>query len=260
MTAAFVLWFANEVGTAAAEELAQAVAGWIREHLRRLSPRGTVRVIYGPDDSSWPRYQSLRTAKTSRRNYLSQGFSISRSIRLAPPGASDSPRYSNHKYLGGMWGSSRGYLSPSPSVHALGLTARSWTDQLGVDNNRREGMVMKRTVLTVALCVGVLGVGLATSASATDPFKALDRRVNRLESRVNGLERQIDRVQGQLLRFEDFFFACVVPNAAAPPVAITGPDGLATTGVPLYADTLCLGGTAKPQALRRAYASFKPSG
>jgi hypothetical protein len=64
---------------------------------------------------------------------------------------------------------------------------------------------MKRTVLTVALCVGVLGVGLATSASATDPFKALDRRVNRLE-------RQIDRVQGQLLGFEDFFFACVVPK------------------------------------------------
>ncbi|HET7270820.1 MAG TPA: hypothetical protein VFI90_07000 [Rubrobacter sp.] len=112
---------------------------------------------------------------------------------------------------------------------------------------------MKRTVLTVALCVGVLGVGLATSASATDPFKALDRRVNRLE-------RQIDRVQGQLLRFEDFFFTCVVPNAVAPPVAITGPDGQATTGVPLYADTLCLGGTAKPEALRRAYASFKPSG
>jgi hypothetical protein len=124
---------------------------------------------------------------------------------------------------------------------------------VGVDNNRREGMGMKRTVLTVALCVGVLGVGLATSASATDPFKALDRRVNRLE-------RQIDRVQGQLLRFEDFFFACVVPNVAAPPVAITGPDGQATTGVPLYADTLCLGGTAKPEALRRAYASFKPSG
>jgi DNA-binding CsgD family transcriptional regulator len=47
---AFVLWLADEVGTASAEELAQAVAGWIREHLRRLSPRGTVRVIYGPDD------------------------------------------------------------------------------------------------------------------------------------------------------------------------------------------------------------------
>jgi DNA-binding CsgD family transcriptional regulator len=47
---AFVLWLADEVGTAAAEELAQAVAGWIREHLRRLSPRGTVRVIYRPDD------------------------------------------------------------------------------------------------------------------------------------------------------------------------------------------------------------------
>jgi hypothetical protein len=124
---------------------------------------------------------------------------------------------------------------------------------VGVDNNRKGGMGMKRTVLTVALCVGVLGVGLATSASATDPFKALDRRVNRLE-------RQIDRVQGQLLGFEDFFFACVVPNAAAPPVAITGPDGQATTGVPLYADTRCLGGTAKPEALRRAYASFKPSG
>lgn len=114
-------------------------------------------------------------------------------------------------------------------------------------------MGMKRTVLTVALCVGVLGVGLATSASATDPFKALDRRVNRLE-------RRIDSVQGQLLGFEDFFFACVVPNVAAPPVAITGPDGEATTGVPLYADTRCLGGTAKPEALRRAYASFKPSG
>jgi hypothetical protein len=124
---------------------------------------------------------------------------------------------------------------------------------VGVDNNRKGGMGMKRTVLTVALCVGVLGVGLATSASATDPFKALDRRVNRLE-------RQIDRVQGQLLGFEDFFFACVVPNAPAPPVAITGPDGQATTGVPLYADSLCLGGAAKPEALRRAYASFKPSG
>lgn len=47
---AFVLWPADEVGTAAAKELAQAVAGWIREHLRRLSPRGTVRVIYRPDD------------------------------------------------------------------------------------------------------------------------------------------------------------------------------------------------------------------
>ena len=112
---------------------------------------------------------------------------------------------------------------------------------------------MKRTVLTVALCVGVLGIGLATSASATDPVKALDRRVNRLETRI-------DRVQGQLLDFEDFFFACVVPNVAAPPVAITGPDGLATTGVPLYADTRCLGGTAKPEALKRAYASFEPSG
>jgi len=47
---AFVLWLADEVGTASAEELVQAIAGWIREHLRRLSPRGTVRVIYGPDD------------------------------------------------------------------------------------------------------------------------------------------------------------------------------------------------------------------
>jgi hypothetical protein len=55
---------------------------------------------------------------------------------------------------------------------------------------------MKRTVLTVALCVGVLWAGLATSASATDPFKALDRQVNRLETRL-------DRVQGQLLGFED---------------------------------------------------------
>ena len=120
-------------------------------------------------------------------------------------------------------------------------------------------MGMKRAVLTVGLCVGVLGIGLATSASATDPFKALDRRVNQLDRRVNQLERQIDRVQGQLLGFEDFFFACVVPNAVAPPVAITGPDGLAATGVPLYADIRCLGGTAKPEALRRAYASFKPS-
>ena len=119
---------------------------------------------------------------------------------------------------------------------------------------------MKRTVLMVALCVGVLGIGLATSASATDPFKALDRRVNRLEGRIDGAQRRIDGVQGQLLRFEEFFFACVVPNAAAPPVAITGPDGLATSGVPLYADTRCLGGTAKPESLKRAYASFKPSG
>jgi DNA-binding CsgD family transcriptional regulator len=47
---AFLLWLADEVGAAAAEELAQAVAGWIREHLRRLSHRGTVRVIYGADD------------------------------------------------------------------------------------------------------------------------------------------------------------------------------------------------------------------
>jgi hypothetical protein len=129
-----------------------------------------------------------------------------------------------------------------------------------VDNDRKEGMAMKRTALTVAVCVGVLGVGLATSASATDPFKALDRRVNRLERRIDGVQRRIDGVQGQLLSFEDFFFACVVPNVAAPPVAITGPDGQATTGVPLYADTRCLGGTAKPESLKRAYASFKPSG
>ena len=47
---AFVLWLAGNVGAAAAEELAQAVAGWIREHLARIRRGGTVRVIYGPDD------------------------------------------------------------------------------------------------------------------------------------------------------------------------------------------------------------------
>jgi DNA-binding CsgD family transcriptional regulator len=47
---AFVLWLADTVRAAAAEELAQAVAGWMPEHLRLISCGGTVRVIFGADD------------------------------------------------------------------------------------------------------------------------------------------------------------------------------------------------------------------
>ena len=47
----FVLWLADTVGTSAAEELAQAVAGWMHEHVRNVSLGGTVRVIYGEDDN-----------------------------------------------------------------------------------------------------------------------------------------------------------------------------------------------------------------
>jgi hypothetical protein len=48
--AVFVLWLAGVVGSAAAEELAGAVAAWIRDHLPNRRAGGTVRVIYGPDD------------------------------------------------------------------------------------------------------------------------------------------------------------------------------------------------------------------
>lgn len=46
----FVLWLTGVVGSAVAEELAGAVAAWIREHLPNRRAGGTVRVIYGPDD------------------------------------------------------------------------------------------------------------------------------------------------------------------------------------------------------------------
>ena len=47
---AFVLWLGGTVGTAEADELARAVAEWIREHVRMRGWGGTVRIIYGPHD------------------------------------------------------------------------------------------------------------------------------------------------------------------------------------------------------------------
>ena len=49
---AFVLWLAGNVGAAAAQELAQAVAGWLGDHLRPVRRGGAVRVVYGPDDKA----------------------------------------------------------------------------------------------------------------------------------------------------------------------------------------------------------------
>ena len=48
----FVLWLADTVGVSAAEELAEAVAGWIYEHVRTNSLGGAARVIYGEDDET----------------------------------------------------------------------------------------------------------------------------------------------------------------------------------------------------------------
>jgi DNA-binding CsgD family transcriptional regulator len=48
----FVLWLAGTVGTAAADELARAVAEWIQEHVPMRGWGGTVRIIYGPDDKA----------------------------------------------------------------------------------------------------------------------------------------------------------------------------------------------------------------
>jgi DNA-binding CsgD family transcriptional regulator len=47
---AFVLWLAGTVATAVPDELARAVAEWIREHVPMRGWGGTVRIIYGPDD------------------------------------------------------------------------------------------------------------------------------------------------------------------------------------------------------------------
>jgi DNA-binding CsgD family transcriptional regulator len=49
---AFVLWLAGTVGAAAAQELAQAVAGWLGDHQTRIRRGGAVRVVYGPDDKA----------------------------------------------------------------------------------------------------------------------------------------------------------------------------------------------------------------
>ena len=49
---AFVLWLAGTVEAAAAQKLAQAVAGWLGEHLTRFRRGAAVRVVYGPDDKA----------------------------------------------------------------------------------------------------------------------------------------------------------------------------------------------------------------
>ena len=48
---AFVLWLAAAIEGAAAAELARAVGKWMREHLPKRRPGGTVRIIYGPNNT-----------------------------------------------------------------------------------------------------------------------------------------------------------------------------------------------------------------
>ena len=116
---------------------------------------------------------------------------------------------------------------------------------------------MKKAIVAIAICASLVTVSLVGTASAADPFKDLWRKVQRLETRVTNIQAQVASQKEELRDFEGFFFFCLVPNPAVAPTAITGNDGAATTGVPLYADSRCLASTTANESLKSAFKSFR---
>jgi hypothetical protein len=74
---------------------------------------------------------------------------------------------------------------------------------------------MKRIIPALLLAVGLMLGSLATSASATDPVKALERRVDRLETQVTRLQKQV-----KILNYD--VFRCELYDTNSP---TTWPDG-----------------------------------
>jgi hypothetical protein len=85
-------------------------------------------------------------------------------------------------------------------------------------------------LVAVALVVATL----ASTASATDPYKALNRKVNRLENRVDGLQSQVTGLKRDVKVLMYDVFACTFPGGN--PVSFA--DG--TVAYTLYYDSRCV--------------------
>jgi hypothetical protein len=96
---AFVLWLTGSVGAAAAQELAQAVAGWRGGPLTRIRRGGSVRVVYGPDVKALAKVPieaddagESRTSVPASRSHGASLFSTARSVRSSSQSISSSSK------------------------------------------------------------------------------------------------------------------------------------------------------------------------